>query len=75
MVFMGTTPIGAPIVGFISERFGPRAGLAMGGVAILLALAALGVWSGLAEWRRRRASVVPGDSKDRAGMAGPVLRG
>ena len=75
MVFMGTTPIGAPIVGFISERFGPRAGLAMGGVAILLALAALGVWSGLAEWRRRRASVVSGDSKDRAGMPGPVLRG
>ena len=75
MVFMGTTPIGAPIVGFISERFGPRAGLALGGVAILLALAALGVWSGLAEWRRRRASVVSGDSKDRAGMPGPVLRG
>jgi MFS family permease len=74
VVFLGTTPIGAPIVGWVSERFGPRAGLALGGVAILAALAAFAVWSGLNEWRTHRAAVQE-NSKDRAGDAGPVLRG
>jgi MFS family permease len=75
MVFMGTTPIGAPIVGLVSERFGARAGLALGGVAILLALVAFGLWSGSTGWRRRRVGPLPKENKDRAGMPGPVLRG
>jgi len=42
MVFLGTTPIGAPIVGWVAQGFGPRAGLALGGVAAIIAgLAAL----------------------------------
>jgi len=40
VVFLGTTPIGAPIVGWVAERFGARAGFWLGGVAILLAAAA-----------------------------------
>ncbi len=32
---LGSTPIGGPIVGWISEQFGPRYGLAIGGVATL----------------------------------------
>jgi MFS family permease len=35
MVFLGSTPIGGPIVGAISERFGARYGLALGAVATL----------------------------------------
>lgn len=39
MVFLGSTPIGGPIVGWISEAFDARAGLLIGGVATGLATA------------------------------------
>jgi MFS family permease len=39
LVFLGTTPIGAPLVGGVCEWFGPRAGLALGGVSCLVATA------------------------------------
>jgi MFS family permease len=39
MVFLGSTPIGAPLVGWIAEVWGPRGGLVLGGVAALLAAA------------------------------------
>ena len=35
--WVGTTPIGAPIVGWISQEFGPRSGLAVGGAATIIA--------------------------------------
>jgi MFS family permease len=41
VTFSGSTPIGAPIIGAVSEFASPRAGLALGGLACLLA-AALG---------------------------------
>jgi MFS family permease len=41
VAFLGSTPIGGPIAGVVSERFGGRAGLALGAAACLLA-AALG---------------------------------
>jgi MFS family permease len=37
MVFLGSTPIGGPIVGALSERFGARYGLALGAVAAVVA--------------------------------------
>lgn len=37
IVFLGTTPIGGPLLGWIIETFGARAGLAVGGVACLVA--------------------------------------
>ena len=37
MVFLGSTPIGGPLLGAVSESFGPRSGLAVGGVAALVA--------------------------------------
>lgn len=37
VLFLGSTPIGAPIVGWVSESFSPRAALALGGVATLAA--------------------------------------
>jgi MFS family permease len=39
VVFLGSTPIGAPLVGWIAEIAGPRAGLLLGGLAALLAAA------------------------------------
>jgi MFS family permease len=37
LVFLGSTPLGAPVIGWISQTFGPRAGLASGGLVCLLA--------------------------------------
>ena len=37
VVFLGSTPIGAPLVGWIAEVAGPRAGLVLGAVAALAA--------------------------------------
>jgi MFS family permease len=39
IVFLGSTPIGAPLVGWIAELAGPRAGLVLGAAAALLAAA------------------------------------
>jgi MFS family permease len=37
IVFLGSTPIGGPILGAVSDWFGARAGLALGGVAAIAA--------------------------------------
>jgi MFS family permease len=37
VVFIGSTPIGAPLVGWLAEAAGPRAGLVLGGTAALIA--------------------------------------
>jgi MFS family permease len=39
VVFLGSTPIGAPLVGWLAEVGGPRIGLALGAVAALAAAA------------------------------------
>ena len=41
VAFLGTTPVGAPLVGWISEITGPRGGVAAGGIATLLAAGAV----------------------------------
>lgn len=38
VLFLGSTPIGAPIIGWVAETFDPRAALALGGVATLSAM-------------------------------------
>ena len=53
IVFLGSTPIGGPIVGLICERFGARYGLALGAVATILA----GIFGALAVRRRARADL------------------
>jgi MFS family permease len=40
VVFLGSTPIGAPLVGWLAEAAGPRAGLLAGALAALLAAGA-----------------------------------
>jgi MFS family permease len=47
MAFLGSTPIGGPIIGWIGEHAGPRWGLAVGGMAAVLA-------SGYGAWALRR---------------------
>ena len=37
MVFLGSTPIGAPLVGWIAEVWGPRGGLVLGALAAFVA--------------------------------------
>ena len=48
MVFLGATPVGAPIVGWIAETFGPRWSVGVGSISALL------VATGAAIWTRQR---------------------
>ncbi|MBN0045009.1 MFS transporter [Streptomyces actuosus] len=43
MVFMGGSPVGAPIAGWITDTYGVRAGLAVGGAISVLAAAGIGL--------------------------------
>lgn len=49
IAFLGSTPIGGPVVGWISETMGPRAGLGIGAVAALA--------TGLVAWAVRHHQV------------------
>ncbi len=51
IVFLGSTPIGAPIAGFVGEHLGPRVGFALSGVV------AAGLGAALLGVRLRRAHV------------------
>jgi MFS family permease len=54
LVFLGSTPLGGPLIGWISQQWGARSGLFVGGAASLLAAgaAALSAWR---QGRRQRA--------------------
>ncbi len=41
LVFLGGTPLGAPVIGWIASEFGPRWGLILGGVISIVAAAAV----------------------------------
>jgi len=41
LLFLGSTPVGGPLLGWISERWGPRVGLGLGGALSLAAAAAI----------------------------------
>jgi MFS family permease len=41
LVFFGGTPVGAPLIGWAADRFGPRSGLVGGGLGTV-------VWTGVA---------------------------
>ncbi|MEU5540371.1 MFS transporter [Streptomyces sp. NPDC020362] len=43
MVFMGGTPLGAPVVGWITDTYGPRVGFALGGIVSAAAAATIGL--------------------------------
>jgi MFS family permease len=54
MVFIGSTPIGAPVAGWLSEVAGPRVGMLLGAVVSLAAAATAA--AGFARSRRRAAA-------------------
>jgi MFS family permease len=74
-IFMGGTPAGAPMIGWISEQFGPRWTIGVGAVAVGLSLVAVSVWLARSEnvrvsyesQRRPRLAVstVPGSERER----------
>jgi hypothetical protein len=37
IVFLGSTPIGGPILGYVCQHFGARTGVAIGGVSAIVA--------------------------------------
>ncbi len=44
LVFLGTTPVGGPTIGFLSQHFGPRVGIWGGGLVCLIATVAALAW-------------------------------
>ncbi len=60
VAFMGTTPIGGPIIGWVSDAVSPQAGLAIGGVAAICA-AAFGFYAA-----RRRMGLTAGSTTQQA---------
>jgi MFS family permease len=54
LVFFGTTPLGAPLVGWLTEAYGPRVAIWLGGLASLVATVVIG----LVQIRRSRATVL-----------------
>jgi MFS family permease len=64
VAFLGSTPIGGPVAGFVSEHFGGRAGLVLGGIACLVA--ALVGWLSLRRIAGRDADTHPREEGDPA---------
>ncbi|ACZ31862.1 major facilitator superfamily MFS_1 [Xylanimonas cellulosilytica DSM 15894] len=52
MVFLGATPVGAPIVGWIGEVAGPRWAILSGSIATFLVVGAAAVWA-VRNWKFR----------------------
>jgi MFS family permease len=70
MLFLGSTPVGGPIVGWVSERFGARYAVGLGAVSALAA----GLW-GLGRARRAaRLPVPPAASLEATAEAVGALR-
>ncbi|MCU1504391.1 MAG: arabinose efflux permease family protein [Ilumatobacteraceae bacterium] len=71
IVFLGSTPIGGPILGWICDQFGPRTGFLVGGVGALGAAA----WGFLADGGRnplrRRVAALPAAE---TATVGPITR-
>jgi MFS family permease len=77
LVFLGSTPIGAPIIGWISETWGARAGMAVGG-GVSLAVAVLAMLvikrEDIAGRLRDRRWIKPGGLPDGAAEGASVRR-
>jgi MFS family permease len=60
MVFLGSTPIGGPIVGWIAQHFGARYAIAVGAAAALLT----GAWGVLVDRRQRLAAMTAAEADE-----------
>jgi MFS family permease len=67
MLFLGSTPIGGPIVGWVSQQFGARYAIGLGAVAALGA----GIW-GIIKARNRRLATRDAEAIVDAEVASPV---
>jgi MFS family permease len=54
LVFLGSTPLGGPLIGWISQQWGARSGLFVGG-AVSLVAAGAAAWSASRQGRRQQA--------------------
>ena len=66
MCFLGGTPLGAPLIGLLSDAFGPRAGVSAGGVVCVLAAGVAAVVVA----RRRTSGAASFDPVPVAGLSG-----
>lgn len=57
LLFLGSTPVGGPLLGWIAQHWGPRTGLALGGASSLAA--AVVAIAGIRNRRRAGAAPVP----------------
>jgi MFS family permease len=69
VVFLGSTPIGAPLAGWLAEAAGPRVSLAVGGVAALAGAA----WARAAWARSRRRSQTSAPTTRIAASTAPAV--
>ncbi len=60
MVFTGGTPVGAPLLGWITDTYGPRIGMATGGALSLLAAVGIGLVLSRVGGLRLRVDLRPG---------------
>ena len=66
LLFAGSTPVGGPVMGWISEAWGPRVGMAIGGaLSLAAALAAVS----RVRVRRRAAALAPAETHDAPDIA------
>lgn len=70
LFFLGTTPIGAPIIGWVAEHWGPRWSLGVGAIASLLVALILGFWL----WRHWKVDVTLRASRPFVSIEGPRER-
>src|SRR3954452_22631926 len=59
MCFMGGTPAGAPLIGWVAERFGAPWGLILGGAVVVVSGVAAGAWLSRGRRIRLEARVAP----------------
>ncbi len=45
IVFLGATPVGSPVVGWVAETFGARWSIGVGAISALLVASAAGIWA------------------------------
>jgi MFS family permease len=72
MCFMGGTPVGAPLIGWIAERLGAPWGLISGGAVCVVAAGVVGYW--LLRSRRRTATAAANAPVSPPLVATPQLR-
>jgi MFS family permease len=65
LVFLGSTPIGSLVVGWLAEQYGPRSGLVLAGVGALAAAALAAVSD-----RRRRGTAAEAAAQPSATNSG-----